>query len=154
MQKLFLLSQNRFSVNVTKWLFSIWGLSLLVNGITVWSEPSLTKWSLVTGTILVLSGIVMSFYGLNYFFPKSPLVTKLVIGAEEIMIKKDFHLKAVTINWNDIAAISFRSYDLEVLLKDNTKLAFQLQTGDKTNQAIKKSLQEVAEVKSINFAEV
>lgn len=151
MKKTILLTQNGLSEKVSKWLFVIVGISNSINGIGYLIDTPLTNWGLRLGVFLLASGILIAILGLIVFNPTNVLAPKFVIDENGIQIRGTLHVKTKTINWNDIKEITYKSFELDFLLNDNSSKLIILRTNGETSVEIKKSIREIADKKSINI---
>ena len=151
MKKTILLTQNGLSEKVSKWLFVIVGISNSINGIGYLIDTPLTNWGLRLGVFLLASGILIAILGLIVFNPTNVLAPKFVIDENGIQIRGTLTVKTKTINWNDIKEITYKSFELDFLLNDNSSKLIILRTNGETSVEIKKSIREIADKKSINI---
>lgn len=151
MKKTILLTQNGLSEKVSKWLFVIVGISNSINGIGYLIDTPLANWGLRLGVFLLASGILIAILGLIVFNPTNVLAPKFVIDENGIQIRGTLHVKTKTINWNDIKEITYKSFELDFLLNDNSSKLIILRTNGETSVEIKKSIREIADKKSINI---
>ncbi len=97
------------------------------------------------------SGILIAILGLIVFNPTNVLAPKFVIDENGIQIRGTLTVKTKTINWNDIKEITYKSFELDFLLNDNSSKLIILRTNGETSVEIKKSIREIADKKSINI---
>jgi hypothetical protein len=151
MKKTFLLTRHKFAPKTSKSLFGICGTINLVNGIRNLSQDYLTNWELIFGVLTVLCGLLIIILGFVLFNPDHKLSPKIAIDEDLILIRENIFKKTKQIHWNDLSQISFRSFALDFIYKNNTIEPLQLKTSAERSLEIKRSLREIADKKSVNI---
>ena len=136
----------------TKWFFLFNGVVNTAIGInSILQVNSWIHWTSILGIILVIGGPILFFYGLVLFSPSNKLNPRIAINEQGLIIKGDIFKKVISIDWRDVKEITYKSFELDIKLNNNSIKTLNLPTTADKSIAIKKNLREFCDHKNIKI---
>ena len=134
----------------TKWIFifngtvnTAIGTNLLIH------TDSWTHWSSILAFILIIAGPILTIYGIILFNPKIKVVPKVQVDDKGILIKEDIYKRQIDIDWLNVKEITYKSFELNFLLKNNKIETINLPTTAEKSIEIKKTIRKIADKRQI-----
>ena len=136
----------------TKWAFVFNGIVNSAIGINlIIQSDSWIHWTSILSVLLIIGGPILLIYGIILFNPFNKLAPKVQVDDRGILIKKDIHKKELKIDWANIQEITYKTFELDFLLNNNTIVTVNLSTTAEKSVEIKKTIRTYSEQKSIKI---
>jgi len=149
MERVIVLTNYEFSPTTTRVLFFLFGSGQLIQGLERLFESELTIGRVILAAILISTGLFLIFLGFALFSSKFSLTPKILISDHTIQIRENLFSRMKIVNWEDVKALTFKSFCIEVEEKNNSIKTLWLKTNAEVSIEIKKMLRELADKKSI-----
>ncbi len=149
MQKTILLTRYELGPKVTKFLFFMFGIGQSLQGIRYLVRDTSTNGDVFFGGFQLIVGLLLILLGFTLFNSRVTFSPKISVDEEKIIVREDIFTKTKRINWNDVKEITFKSFALDILLKNNKEELVILRTNAEVSIEVKALLREVANKKMI-----
>ncbi len=134
----------------TKWIFLFNGIIILGLGLRqIYQTESWTNWSSLVGILLIVSGSLLAIYGLILVKGMNKLIPKIQVDNYGILVKEDVHKRQRMIDWKDVKEITYRPFELNFLLTDNSIETVNLAVNAEISKDIKKTIRQIADDRQI-----
>lgn len=149
MQKTILLTRGELGPKITRVLFFVLGISQVMQGIRQLDGIPLTTGDSIFGAFLSLTGLLLIVLGFALFNPAFKFCPRFSVDDERIVVREDIFYATKRIDWKDIKEIAFKSFALDILLKDGKEELLILRTNAEASIEVKKLVREMADRKMI-----
>lgn len=136
----------------TRWIFIFNGAVNTAIGLRVMLEmDSWVHWTSILGIILIVGGPILFIYGIILFNPSNKLSPTISVNEQGLIINRDIFKKVISINWTEIKEITYKSFELDFKLNDDSIKTFNLPTTADKSIELKKTIREICDNKKIRI---
>ena len=136
----------------TKWIFLFNGIINSGLGLRQLSTAdSWTSWGSVLGLVLIIAGPLMIIYGVILFNRTNKLTPKVQVDDNGITVKADIHKGQRQIAWRNVKEITYKPFELNFHLTDNSIETVNLSTSGEISLDIKKTIRQFADDRQIKI---
>jgi hypothetical protein len=98
-----------------------------------------------------MGGVILFFYGLMLFSPSNKLNPRIAFTEHGLIVKRDIFNKVISFDWRDVKEITYKSFEFDIKLNDNSIKTLNLPTTADKSIAIKKNIREFCDHKNIKI---
>jgi hypothetical protein len=136
----------------TKWIFLFNGITNSAIGLQqLLTTDSWAGWGSLFGIVLIVAGPLMLIYGAILFSRTNKLTPKIKVDEIGILIKEDIHKGQIKIDWENVKEITYRPFELNFHLTDNSTETVNLTTSGEISVDVKRTIREFADGKQIRI---